>query len=150
MGKEKTKKVNVYLNDKTKAYYKNLQNKYHVSLSTIASEIYFSYCALGCQKKLEETYNTSNGNKTSIKPKLKGYTPSKPDMAFTNALIIFQNKWEIEILGLQRHQYEIVRDKIHKFLQQANDTYWMYNDTIRNQRRSLRDNKEYFKKALEQ
>lgn len=146
-----TKRVNIYIDEKAKAYYKNLQNKYHVSLSTIASEIYFSYCALGCQKKLEEKYLILSGtSKTSIKPKLKGYTPSKPDMAFTNALLIFQKKYECEMLGLERHQYEIVRDKIHKFLQEARDTYWMYNDTIRNQRRSLRDNKEYFKKALEQ
>lgn len=158
------KTINIYLTNDEKKQAQKIQQKYKVSLTTITDVLIFvSYYALlhyptelKANDLLKNNYIKGKGNKTSIKTPyiLKDKTPigdtliGKEMIYCTNILKIYLNheakKWLTEE-GQNYYWKEIDRK-----LQQTQERYWDYNNFNRMSRRNLRENKEYYKRAIEQ
>ena len=170
-----SKTINIYLNSQERKLVDDLKVKYRLSLTTIVDVItkhtfkYFLQYAYEYNNKNEEDlkrlykeYIYNKGKKTSIKePQIfkkenggdylvgneyaKGQSKSK---FTTNCLIIYLNK-DIKNYVKEEEMQKAYWNNINKELTTRKDDWWNYNDHIRYQRRMLRENKEYFKKALE-
>lgn len=168
-----SKTINIYLNTEERKQLDNLKVKYRVSLTTIAdvvTKITFKYFLQNEEKlegndklkKLFKEYLYIKGRKTSIKEP-KGYKKEEGGQYITgntyaqnvsksrfvtNCLVIYIKK-EIK-KHIREELAEHYWNDINKELTNRKDEFWNYNDHIRLQRRMLRENKEYFKKALEE
>lgn len=158
------KTINIYLTKQNKTKADKLRIKYKVSLSTIASIVSFSllkYINLYNQNELEKlkteyivSKQASTTYKTSIKPRNFTKGSYLGDMLETNRNCFVSNALLIYLEGLIKNylnpqQSNKYYAEIDKNLQETFDTYWDYNANIRNQRRMMRQNKEYWKKVLE-
>ena len=156
-------RINIYLTDEEKEYLQKKRNKYKVSLSTIAdklSKITIYAFIHGADKPTQDKlYNEklyeNKGSRTSIKPKhentekdlIKELVKNKI-IFYTNVLKIYANK---DIAKYVNKDYvDYYYQEIDKELNKCKEQYWDYNNFIRNSRRNLKENKEYYKKAIEQ
>lgn len=160
-GKETIMKtINIYLTKEQKKKADKVRIKYKVSLSTIAGIVAYELAnrLIKCDRrdyleKLQEDYLQKNGTyKTSIKPReiLNGALNGiqKKNLYTTNALIIYLDGKVREYLDNENcNKYYA---QIDKKLNEAYDIYWDYNSNIRQQRRMIKQNKEYWKKVLEE
>lgn len=151
----------IYLSETELAKLKKTASKYRVSLSTLADVIIFeTYKALKHGKKttneeLEKNYFIKSPfiKKTSIKPKcfkekevMYGLIKNR-SIYTSNALTIYANgRIEDYIEKGKDDYYNNINNKLNAIKEQ----YWDYNNFIRCQRRNLKDNKEYYKRAIEQ
>lgn len=151
----------VYITKEQKKKADKIRNKYKVSLSTLAGIVSYELAnRLVKEKKedllkqLQEKYIQEKGNyKTSIKPReicgkdqyLNQLITNKNTYT-SNALIIYLDGKIKNYIDDTDHYYSAIDKKLNE----AYDIYWDYNCNIRNQRRMLRQNKEYWKKALEE
>lgn len=154
------KPINIYLTKQEKDKADKLTKKNLISLSTLADivsywlfYVIYHYGKKEDLEKLNTEYISSNGNyKTSIKPKLNdeylGQVLQNKSKWCTNALKIYLNK-EIAKYVNDPKAINSYYNKIDQKIQSKKEIAWNYNAVIRMQRRSLRENKEYFRKALE-
>ena len=158
------KTINIYLSKDEKQKAHKIQQKYKVSLTTITDVLIVvsMYAFLHYKKRplLKEEMLTGywydKGNKTSIKtPKiLKEDTPyknileGKETVFCTNILKIYIRHEAKEFLTEEGTNYYY--GEIDKKLQERQERYWDYNNFSRMSRRNLKENKEYYKRAIEQ
>lgn len=144
------KAINIYLNGETLKKCKEYQNKYKVSLSTLANEIVNRYWIFkACQTLLTIEYicKTQDKKRTTIKPKNDMFKINENvSMIYSNALFIFMTKQE-KLIGLGEMK-EKVRNEIYNALQEKREIYWNYNDQIRNTRRMIKSNPEYWERVI--
>lgn len=155
----KMKTINIYLTSEEKNALNKIRAKYRVSLSTLTGKVcYWTYYCIQhygsteILKSLQNEYISKTGNnKTSCKPRelneVLGEEIKNKNIYATNCLKIYvahDIKKYCNLKGVNKYFNEI-----DKALQNAYDVYWDYNNSIRNQRRMLKQNKEYWKKALE-
>ena len=154
------KTINIYITAKHKAELDRLRSKYKVSLSTLIGKLSFAFINSlnkygDFNKTLEALSNSylqkDNTYKTSCKPRELNETLAntiKNKNCFASNLVYIylekQIKNYVNDKGLTEFYMILDRE-----LQKATDIYWDYNQQIRNTRRMLKQNKEYFKKALE-
>lgn len=154
------KRINIYITRTEKDKADKVCKKNLVSLSTLTDVttywLFYFVHHYGTQeqmKMLSETYIAKENNyKTSIKPKLKdeylGQILEEPSKWCSNALKIYLNH-EIDKYLTDEKQINRYYSKINEQLQKTKEIHWNYNAVIRQQRRSMRENKEYWKKVLE-
>lgn len=154
------KTINIYITPDVKKKIEKVRAKYKVSLSTLVGIVSYELInALSHSnqvekiQELQEKYLIKNGKQTSCKPRdvLKDYPNeliNNKNCFCTNALYIYIEH-QITTL-INQEQANKYYAKIDKKLNEAYDIYWDYNCSIRNQRRMIRQNKEYWKKALEE
>lgn len=154
------KTINIYLTKEQKKKADRVRIKYKVSLSTLASIVSFELMnqLLKTNRKdlieqLQQDYLQKDGTyKTSIKPRviregaLNGI--EKKNTYTTNALIIYLDSKIKDYLD-NEHVNKYYAN-IDKKLNETYDIHWDYNAHIRDMRRMFRQNKEYWKKALEE
>lgn len=155
------KTINIYLNKDERKKIDNLKVKYQLSLTTITDILVMVttkiFNQLEDKTKLEELmtkYLYKRGKKTSIK------TPSlfKKDSIFekqkhksrytTNVIMIYLNRDIKKYVDNEKLVNQYWNETNNK-MTTTKDEFWHYNEHIRYQRRMLRENKEYFKKELE-
>ena len=152
------KTINIYLTRTEKTQADKVRSKYKVSLSTLTGVVVLiTYDLLHKNNEvmlehIENKYIAKEGNyKTSIKPRelmeTLGEEIKNKNIFATNCLKIYLNKAIKEYL--EPEKVNLYYARIDKTLNEKFDTYWDYNCSIRNQRRMLKQNKEYWKKALE-
>ena len=153
--------INIYLNKDERTKIDNLKVKYQLSLTTITDILVMVTTKVFTQKndpellnRLMNTYLYKNGKKTSIK------TPSlfKKDSLFskqehksrytTNVIKIYL-KHDIKTYINDPKLIEMYWNECNEKMTKTKDEFWDYNKHVRYQRRMLRENKEYLKKALE-
>lgn len=154
------KTVNIYITKQEKAKADRITKKNFISLSCLTDIVcYWLFYVMHHYGKKEDldkmlnTYLTEETNyKTSIKPKFNGEYLGQiiehKSRFCTNALKIYLNK-EIHKYITDEKAKAKYYNKIDQQIQTTKETMWNYNAVIRMQRRSLRENKEYFRKALE-
>lgn len=151
------KTINIYLTREEKLQADKVRSRYKVSLSTLTGVIAFITFDLFNKHnpeslaKMQNHYLSREGNyKTSIKPRelneVLHFIENK-SMFASNCLKMYLNKTIKEYL--KPEQINLYWARIDKELNQKYDIYWDYNCSIRNQRRMLKQNKEYWKKALD-
>lgn len=157
------KTINIYLTKQEQKQAKEIQLKYKVSLSTLVDKVcYATYHAIK-HYPIKETEKLTNeyigqGSKTSVKPRClldqKEYlyqvfaNERNKNIFATNSLKIFLSKSYKQYFdekGLQEYY-----QKIDKELTKADDKNWNYNDQLRSMVRLVKNNKEYFKKFIEE
>lgn len=155
------KTINVYLNKDDRKKIDNLKVKYQLSLTTITDILVMVTTKIFNQledktklEKLMTKYLYKRGKKTSIK------TPSlfKKDSIFekqehksrytTNVIMIYLNRDIKKYVDDEKLVNQYWNETNNK-MTTTKDEFWHYNEHIRYQRRMLRENKEYFKKELE-
>lgn len=155
------KTINIYLNNQERKLVDNLKNKYQLSLTTITDilvmctmKVFLMTNNKELVEHLKNEYLYTPGRKTSIKqPKifsdkeLFGKEQFKSRFA-TNVIMIYIKK-EIKNYVSQELANKYWNECNSK-LTTTKDTFWNYNQHIRLQRRMLRENKEYFRKALDE
>lgn len=142
------KRVYIYILEKDKPEINKLRQTYHVSLSTLADTFANKYMFYKEMQDQMESYIIKGGTYTSIRPKNDVHNfKENINIIYTNAIHIFINKLDKNIL--KENSYKAVREVINKELQSKREQFWQYNEQIRNQRRMLKENKEYWKKAVE-
>ena len=173
MGKDT---INIYLNKQERKMMDDIKYKYQLSLTTIADIItfwtYHTFLVIDqpilakehkqeelLEYKLANEYFYEHKYKTSIKkPKriksglFKGAkNQNKAYSKFVdNSLKIYLykdiNKYSNDKNMIQKEYW----NKINAELQNTRDEYWNMNNTIRNIRRALKENKDYWQKALDE
>lgn len=157
-----TKTINIYLTKDEKQKAHKIQSKYKVSLTTIADVIiWVSYYALlhyskvlKANDQLANNYIENKGTKTSIKtPKclkenelMTCLIGNKAMIYTTNVLRLYLNKTIKEYLTEEGINY--YWNKCDQKLQEIQERFWDYNNFTRMTRRNLKENKEYYKKAI--
>lgn len=159
------KTINIYLTKEDKQKAHKIQQKYKVSLTTITDVLIVvsMYAFLHFKKRpmLKEEmisgYWYTKGTKTSIKtPNIlkeqdglyKNMLLGKETIFCTNVLSIYLKHEIKEFLTEEGQNYYWT--EIDKKLQEKQERYWDYNNFNRMSRRNLRENKEYYKRAIEQ
>ena len=161
------KTINIYLDSQYRKQVESLKVKYRLSLTTIVdviTKITFKYFLwskedINNATRLYDEYLYPKGKKTSIKePKLYKENPyingtswhkeNRKSRFTTNCLMIYLKK-EIKNY-IKQEDVEKYYNDINKELTTRKDEFWNYNEHIRMQRRMLRENKEYFRKALDE
>ena len=102
-----------------------------------------------------ETYIYKNGKKTSIKtPKMfekdSLFEKQKYKSRYTTNVIKIYLKKDIKKYVNDPKLIEQYWNECNEKMTKTYDEFWDYNKHIRYQRRMIRENKEYFRKALDQ
>lgn len=155
--KPQNKRANIYISDLAKKTLDDLKSKYHVSYSTIIDTlINQTWKNKKIYNDLKEKYLVKQHTKTSVRPQISIelrtlFTESEISKIYTNIVEIYANKKLLE-----KYLKEWILD-INKFktdlgnkLAKKREIYYNYNATVRNQARAIRENKEYWRKILEQ
>lgn len=145
-----TQTINIYLNEKTRKELLNYCSKHHVSFSTIAEKL--TYAFVEKQQILCESY-LSKGQKTSIKVNSNWddkLNTNQKAILYTNLLYLYFNKKLKNYFDEER--YKRLISIFQKEIDKCEDTYWNYNNHIRNEARMLKNKntREYLKRKLEQ
>ena len=152
------KKINIYLTNEQRKMLDQKMSWYKVSLSTIVDKICNIFNKeLGKEKiKLWTEYiHKPKGNKTCCKPKyfenlrIKINGKDKTDMFCTNATKIWLLK-ELKTLDINEKRQQRIYSLIDNELRNTIDKFWNYNETIRNTRRMIKDDPEYWQKVVEE
>lgn len=153
-GHLKNRKINIYISPRCKKFLDATKSKYHVSYSTIIETLVMTAKA-NVIMTIKDTYIVKEHTKTSVRPRttntLSGLTDSEISKIYTNLCEIFSDE---KLLKEYCETWEIdkakFRCKIGNELAKKRETYWDYNSMVRNQARAIRQNKEYWRKILEQ
>lgn len=153
------KRINIYLTKEEKNELEKIARKYKCSISTIADKVCtYTYYVLTHGQGNEILFNQylAKGIKTSIKPKC--YDPKEnplantienKDMFTTNCLKIYVAKNIGQYLE-NKEYIQVYWNKINRDLMQVKEQFWNYNNFIRSTMRSFKENKDYYKRKLEQ
>lgn len=154
------KTINVYLNNEERKQIDNLKVKYQLSLTTITDILVMATMKVFLQtnnkeliERLKNEYLYIPGKKTSIKqPKIFSdkelFAKEQHKSRFATNVIMIYLKKEIKNYVNEQLASKYWND-CNKKLTTTKDSFWNYNQHIRLQRRMLRENKDYFRKALE-
>lgn len=152
----KTLRLNIYLTPKDKNELTKIKYKYHLSYSTIArlvGEVMTCYMN-NAVSILNESYlyeNDVGQCRTSIKPrKMIGQElkVKAPTIFYTNVLKIFARNEEekyLDIKSLSKYQKELI-----KAFETEKDDNWNGNEWQRRLPKMIKQNKDYYKKLLEE
>ena len=160
------KHIDIYLTKEQKQELDKISQKYQVSLSVIVDKVahrYFQLFVMKGQdpfKTMTEKYiYNEKGYRTSVKPKyykdfIKSYEPvikikGWQSKLFTNLIKIWLKNNEYRWID-EKDIINKFRNMINSDLQKTYDQYWNYNEQIRNTRRMIKENKDYWKRALEE
>ena len=152
--------INIYTNKEERKLIDSLKVKYQLSLTTIVDilcEITWDCFYLNADKelfeKIKNTHLYERSNKTSIKqPRiLNKYDLEHPNRFVNNCVHLYLSKDIKKYINkdILEGKYGYW-NRIDKELTTRQDNWWQFNNHIRMQRRMLRENKDYFKKALEE
>ena len=158
--------INVYLTKQERKMIDDLKAKYQLSLTTITDILCFqTYHAMlleenknqskkGLRHTLTETYMHERGGKTSIKkPKILKQNSlfgnfRKKDRFATNVIKIYLykeiDKYITDKEIIQKEYWNAINNKFTT----TRDEFWNYNNFVRNMRRGLKENKDYFKEEI--
>lgn len=154
----------IYLAEQEKKDLMKLCTKYKVSLSNLTSCLIKTtyYCLLhyGINKDenkiLQEKYIVVRNNlpKTSIKPRCFKDKEAfyslieNKNMYATNCLLIYTSKRQLDYMTEEgkNHYFNMLNQE----LQNNYEAWWDYNTFIRKSRRNLKENKDYYKRAIEE
>lgn len=154
------KTINVYLNNEDRKQIDNLKSKYQLSLTTITDILVMVTMKVFLQtnneeliKRLTNEYLYNRGKKTSIKePKIFNdksiFAKEQHKSRFATNVIMIYLKKEIKNYVNEQLASKYWKE-CNKKLTTTKDGFWNYNQHIRLQRRMLRENKDYFRKALD-
>ena len=149
------KTINIYTSKEDRKTIDKLKVKYQLSLTTIIDILLFvttKYLNEESIKDLANKYKYKKSQKTSIKtPKIYKdlkWENIKENIYATNVLQIYLKK-DINKYIENKETLQKYYNDINNKMTTTNDEFWNYNQHIRMQRRMLRENKEYFKKELE-
>ena len=137
--------------------------KYYAYDTRIKAHRYFQLFVMKGQdpfKTMTEKYiYNEKGYRTSVKPKyykdfIKSYEPvikikGWQSKLFTNLIKIWLKNNEYRWID-EKDIINKFRNMINSDLQKTYDQYWNYNEQIRNTRRMIKENKDYWKRALEE
>lgn len=155
------KSINIYLNTEERKSIDQVKNKYRLSLTTITDilvmvtmKAFLNTNNKELIERLKNEYLYTRGRKTSIKqPKIFSdkelFAKEQHKSRFATNVIMLYIKKDIKRYLNEEQQKEYWNDA-NKKLTTTTDTWWNYNNHIRLQRRMIRENKEYLKKALEE
>lgn len=136
------KTINIYLKPNDKKELCRLQNKFHLSFSTMANAIITPiYVALG-QKLNEKLYNEKN-YKTCIKPRQDQYSSKQ----YTNAIKLFLRKDLKKYVDEQTNQK--ITQMIYKEFQNTYDENWNGNRWCRFIPKFIKKNPTYIRNLIE-
>lgn len=157
MGKET---INIYLNKEDRKQMDLIKNKYQLSLTTIVDILCFEtyhtflqYAPLQLDV-LTDSYMYSKGAKTSIKkPHVMSdkeiFKNQKHKSRFaTNVLMIYLKK-DIKKYVEYPNAAQEYWNRINNKMNNTKDEWWGYNQHIRYERRSLKENREYYQAELD-
>ena len=171
------KKINIYLTENEKNEFHTIQNKYKISMSTIADKICFyfykqtihnpmdvelcnklqnEYIQFDKTGKIIEGYKKEERrSKTSIIPKcfnekdgIMYYNIKNPNKSIyiTNVMYLYITKQLDKYItkkGLQ-----IFYNDINTEFSKTREQFWNYNNAVRNQTRAVRQNKDYYRRIV--
>ena len=157
------KSINIYLTPEERKLVDQKMQWYKVSLSTLVDKCVIFFAReindVDIKKMLlmDYYYKPKGKIKTSCKPRyFKGMEKcfKHPNRFATNCLLIWIKK-DIKQLSVNGKTLEPKKaDKIYSLidneLNKTVDKFWNYNEQIRNMRRMLKDDKDYWKRAIEQ
>lgn len=155
------KTINIYLNSQERKLVDDLKVKYQLSLTTIVDILVMVtmkvFLMTNDKEKvdhLKNEYLYTPGRKTSIKqPKIFSdkelFAKEQHKSRFATNVIMLYIKKDIKNY-VNQEQANKYWNECNSRLTTTKDQFWNYNTHIRMQRRMLRENKEYFKKALEE
>lgn len=158
------KKIMLFWDNTTKTKLLALKYKYKLSISTILDILINSDVYTGesmCKEKLFK--NKSETYRTSVKPRInnKAITMKERNIAINNFAYMYAHKEYaiyaekvMEKMAIKEEFKEETKNKIittylntvQKELESRIDSFYLYNETTRNQIRFIKDNPEYVKK----
>lgn len=151
-------KINIYLTDEQKKAIAKKCAWYKVSTSTIVdkvvyrflSEIKEGYDEFRNSLFIDFLYRDTGRKKTSVKPTIfKSFKFTHPNKLATNCLLVWLKK-DLKRFIQDDKKCQRIYSLIDDDLNKAYDKFWNYNEQIRNMRRMLKDDKNYWKRAIEQ
>lgn len=154
----KMKKINIYLTDEQKKAIAKKCAWYKVSTSTIVDKCVWRIMSESSDAEFKNSlmldffYKDEGRLKTSVKPKIFSealMNCKKPNRLATNCILLWLKKDlknHIKDEKLCQRIYSLIDDDLNK----AYDKFWNYNEQIRNMRRMLKEDKDYWKRAIEQ
>lgn len=152
---KRTERINIYIEMKDKKKLDEIKYKYHLSYSTIANIIVYNYIHMDIAtetfnyKTLQEKYiYGKKGTKTSIKPKTSYAEITKKSILFTNCLKIFIEN-DLEKYLSNEKKREKARNRIYADFQNRYEENWDGNRFQRIMPRIIKQNRQYYKRILE-
>lgn len=150
------KTINIYLDKTDRDAIDKLKVKYELSLTTIVDILVFVTTKYlentEIYENLQKDYIYNKGKKTSIKkPKIfnsLNWENLKECKYCTNVLLLYVRK-DIKKYIKDQETLNKYYNLINQKMTTTKDEFWNYNNHIRMQRRMLKENKDYFRKALE-
>lgn len=152
-------KINIYLDPEDRKAIDKKMSWYKVSLSTIVDkvcEILIHELGKDKFKLYNEFYYKPRGKlKTSCKPKcFNGFKviidgKNKTNIICTNCLLVWLRKDVNKITddtSLVNRIYSLIDNKLNNTI----DKFWNYNEQLRNTRRMIKDDPEYWQKVVEE
>lgn len=158
--------IDIYLTKTEKENLQKIMQKHHVSMSTIADILitttYIYLQQNGIQKNInklleqEYLYKSEWDKHGTIRPKCfkeEGWRNliTKRNMYTTNVIKIYIKKEISKYTNNENNKERTILyyQAINKELMQRKEQFWNYNTFIRSTRRAIRENKDYYKKAIE-
>lgn len=141
--------INIYLTEEEKQILNKKQQWYKCSMSTIAETCILKIIKWCDEKNKEKILNerlyTRKGQKTSLKPKCYKYFKLKPLVAETCIKLWIKKDLRRVIENNEdcNRAYSEIDEKLNK----TYEPFWNYNETIRNTRRMLKENLDYWERA---
>lgn len=142
-------RLNIYLSSNDKKELDKIKYKYHLSYSTIANIIAIAlsrqeFTNQFCNDRL---FTESTNKKTSIKPRLK-YEAINNNIYFDNVVKCFLRR-ELKNY-LNEEQYNRINTKIYNEFQNTYEENWEGNKWHRLLPRMIKQNKEYYRRILDE
>lgn len=137
------KPVYIYVTQDQKSKLIKLKDQKKLSISTIVDIIikHYQYRAAAYGKK----YQSKGTYKLHLKIKNPSNYPDIPmDILATNCIYEYYEQPTQEI------DYMKINSQVQSEMDKTSDAFYNYNMTIRNQTRAVRQNKEYYKRILNQ
>lgn len=150
-------RINIYISHHEKDTLDRKCRYYHISLSTLAEKISCllidlsnSNDIINVLKIKREYIDKANNYKTSIKPRENGlYTnflnENCKSIWYSNILKMYANKWTSDYIPYHTEEFY---KRLEQILKETKESFYNYNQQIRSMRRALKQNPEYFEKAL--
>lgn len=142
-----TKRITIYIKPENKRRLDEIKYKYHLSYSTIINILakeYFKYLGQGI---MEHYYDDKKGLKTSIKPNTEKFFTKNQSILYTNAVTLFCTKMLDNMLDKSKKQK--LNTEIYNEFQNTYEENWDGNRFQRIMPRMLKQNRDYYKRILE-
>lgn len=161
--KPKNKRINIYISPLAKKQLDKIKAKYHVSYSTIIQTLNTDVInwykteqnSIFNEMTQKYFYKDENRQKTSVRPNctpiLENYlTIEHISKLYTNTAELLINKeLQTRLENEMLKPFNKIKQKLGNELAKKRETYYNYNAVVRNNARSIRENKEYWKRILE-